>query len=477
MARIAATALAAVTVAAAAAVATAVPANGGVDMASTERMAASLRDAVVITLASDCVGACQDRVSASLTARGCTSVEMLPTLRMVNAVCPPVDGASADDVPAGIPGVLEVDPDELVSDDMGDVEADREGDIVIPIKDAAGMPYFWGLDRVNQHNLPLDKKVGASCYPNMGKGVDVFVVDSGCLPSHPEFKGVDIRTMALPTSPFDVAGVDDRGHGSHVAGTVAGWRTGVAPKARITCVKVLNSEGRGKGSVVSAGFEHAAAFKAANPNRMVIMQASISGSGKHHDAMAKRMNEVGVIGTVSAGNKRTTACKYTPARSPDVITVGNSDLDDSVWRNSNIGRCVDLFAPGHKILSVDFRGTLTTKTGTSMSAPHVAGMAALIMSQHPKGASLRMRDVLALLTKDAPMVASYPMAWLSPTCAGMPPPAPMPVPVPTVPVPPPAPPVFPVAPVGPPTNMPPGMFVGGIPPAGSGALPQLPPQM
>jgi len=107
----------------------------------------------------------------------------------------------------------------------------------------------------------------------------------------------------------------------------------------------------------------------------------------------------------------------------------------------------------------------------------VAGMAALIMSQHPKGASLRMRDVLALLTKDAPMIASYPMAWLSPTCAGMPPPAPMPVPVPTVPVPPPAPPVFPVAPVGPPTNMPPGMFVGGIPPAGSGALPQLPPQM
>jgi len=477
MARFAATALAAVTVAAVAAVATAVPTDGGVDMASTERMVASLRDSVVITLASDCVGACQNRVSAALTARGCTSVEMLPTLRMVNAVCPPVDGASAEDVPAAIPGVLEVGPDELVGGDAWE-EEDREGDIVIPIRDQAGKPYFWGLDRVNQRTLPLDNQVGASCYPNQGSGVDVFVVDSGCMPSHPEFQGVSIRTMALPTSPFDVAGIDDRGHGSHVAGTVAGWRTGVAPKARITCIKVLNSEGHGKGSHVSAGFEYAAAFKAANPTSKVIMQASISGSGTHHDAMAKRMNEIGVIGTVSAGNKHTSACKYTPARSEDVITVGNSDLDDSIWRNSNVGRCVDLFAPGHKVLSVDIKGSLVTKTGTSMSAPHVAGLAALIMSQHPQGASLRMKDVLAMLTKNAPMVGQYPMAWVSPSCSGAPP-APAPVPAPTVPAPGPTPPVFPtpVAPGVPPITRPQGMFLGGIPPPGSAGPLQMPPQM
>eukprot|EP00168_Porphyra_purpurea_P010847 TRINITY_DN270_c0_g2_i2.p4 TRINITY_DN270_c0_g2~~TRINITY_DN270_c0_g2_i2.p4 ORF type:complete len:101 (+),score=30.78 TRINITY_DN270_c0_g2_i2:649-951(+) len=96
-------------------------------MASTERMVESLRDAVVLTLASDCVGACQDRVAAALTARGCTSVEMLPTLRMVNAVCPEADGAAADGGPVSIPGVLTVAADELLEADALDTE-DREGD-------------------------------------------------------------------------------------------------------------------------------------------------------------------------------------------------------------------------------------------------------------------------------------------------------------------------------------------------------------
>jgi len=129
MARMVSNALAVVTVAAATTVAGAAPApiDGGVDMASTERLVASLRDAVVFTPASDCVGACQDHVAAALTARGCTAVEMLPTLRVVNTVFPEVSEAAADGGLAGIAGVIEADVNELVEADVG-VSGNREGD-------------------------------------------------------------------------------------------------------------------------------------------------------------------------------------------------------------------------------------------------------------------------------------------------------------------------------------------------------------
>jgi len=125
----AANALVAVTVAAAATAAGAAPApiDGSVDMVSTERLVASLRDAVVFTPASDCVGAYQNHVVAALTARGCTAVEMLPTLRVVNTVCPEVSEAAADGGFSGIAGVLEADVDQLVEADVG-VLGNREGD-------------------------------------------------------------------------------------------------------------------------------------------------------------------------------------------------------------------------------------------------------------------------------------------------------------------------------------------------------------
>lgn len=169
---------------------------------------------------------------------------------------------------------------------------------------------------------------------------------------------------------------------------------------------------------------------------------------------------------------------------------------------------------------MDFRGTLTTKTGTSMSAPHVAGLIALILSNHPDGASLDMQAVKALLTAGAPMITDHPLAWASPACNGSAPaPVPGPAPGPVVPTPAPAPkgpapglpppgfpspaPAVPVpspngpapapsgpapAPGGPAPPCPPApgrpvrpapapvMYPGGIPPEGSTELPQMPPQ-
>jgi len=128
---------------------------------------------------------------------------------------------------------------------------------------------------VNQRDLPLDTRVGARCYPNQGRGVDVFVLYSGCQPSHAVFAGTDLRTMALPMSPIPASGLEDHGHGCHVAGTVAGSMKGVAPRERITFINVLNSENRGKFSFLVSAFEYAVAFKAANPDRKAIVQASI----------------------------------------------------------------------------------------------------------------------------------------------------------------------------------------------------------
>eukprot|EP00170_Pyropia_yezoensis_P006572 contig_26803_g6593 len=443
-------------------------------------MIADLTDSKVITLTDDCGGDCQASVADALTARGCSRVAVLPTLRMVTAACAKTDGASAEAVnaeAARIPGVLQVEDDSLVTGTKVD-EEDREGDLPIPIVDGAGKPYFWGLDRINQYALPLDKDRQTQCFASKGDGVEVFVVDSGCAVNHPEFAGVNIKSLALESSPFDPAGIDDRGHGSHVAGTVAGKRTGVAPGAAVTCVKVLNENGSGKSSDVAAGFEYVAAYKAANPGAKVIMQASLGGSGDHHNTGMRRMAGVGVIGSVAAGNDGGDACDHTPAGSPDVITAGNCDIDDSVWRNSNVGRCVDVFAPGHKTLSVDFRGTLTTKTGTSMSSPHVAGLIALILSNHPNGASLDVQAVKALLTAGAPMITDHPLAWVSPACNGSAPAPVVPAPVPGPPKGPnPAEPIPQVPAPAPGVPAPaPTMYPGGIPPEGSTELPQMPPQ-
>lgn len=198
---------------------------------------------------------------------------------------------------------------------------------------------------INQFALPLDQASSTSeCYPRRGAGVTVWVVDGGCVPDHEEFTPGQVTTRALPSSPFNPAGIDDKGHGSHVAGTVGGWRTGVAPNVTLSCIKVLNSEGRGKRSVIAAGWEAVAAAKVADPTRPMVMQASLSGSGTHFDVAMERLAAVGVIPVVSAGNTGESACDRTPARSPNAITVANSDVDDTLYRSSSRGRCVDVIA-------------------------------------------------------------------------------------------------------------------------------------
>jgi len=274
----------------------------------------------------------------------------------------------------------------------------------------------WGIDRVNQAALPLDGDSSTPCYPARGRGVTIYVVDSGCAVDHEQFGG-RATAVAAPGSRFR-SGYDDEGHGSHCAGTAAGRTTGVATAATVVCVKVLDSSGRGSSADIVAGFEYAAERSAASPSTPAVVSASLGARGSARDATgvaAARAVATGLTFVAAAGNDGADACGYSPAGVPSVVTVANADRRDRIASTSNRGRCIDVAAPGTDIVSVSHRGGLVSQSGTSMAAPHVAGLAALVLAE-PGGARKSSEEVLEVLTAQAPSIGGYPMAWANPQC-------------------------------------------------------------
>ncbi len=239
-------------------------------------------------------------------------------------------------------------------------------------------PGSWGIDRIDETSLPLDNRYE---YSTNGAGVTAYVVDTGILASHQQFGG---RVSSSFFDAFGGTGTDCNGHGTHVAGTIAGSTLGVAPAATLVSVRVLDCAGAGSVSGVIAGIDWAINHHTTAPAVMNLSLGSTK-SDSLNSAIDRAFAD-GITVVVAAGNSNVDACTMSPASNKvSALTVGATTRTDARASYSNFGSCLDLFAPGSEIVSAWFSGNSATNTlsGTSMASPHVAGIAARYLSAVP----------------------------------------------------------------------------------------------
>jgi subtilisin family serine protease len=257
------------------------------------------------------------------------------------------------------------------------------------VTDTQQDPPSWGLDRVDQKDLPLDKSY---TYATPADNVTAFVIDTGVRATHETFEG-------RVSGGFDAIDNDDNpddgyGHGTHVAGTIGGKEYGLAKGVKITPVRVLDNNGSGTTEQVVAGMD----WVAQNHSGPSVANMSLGGPADDVlDKAAVGLIDSGVVLAVAAGNDSSDASSTSPARVEQAITVAASDNADAQASFSNFGPIVDIYAPGQDITSAwnDSDTGTDTISGTSMATPHVAGAAALYLSANPDAAPA---DVAKALT-------------------------------------------------------------------------------
>jgi subtilisin family serine protease len=270
----------------------------------------------------------------------------------------------------------------------------RESDVLLVEKDQPVHATItqtnatWGLDRIDQRNLPLSTTY---TYNQTGAGVNVYVIDTGIRTTHNQFGG---RATGAFTSINDGNGTNDcDGHGTHVSGTIGGSIHGVAKDVNLYAVRVLNCSGSGTWSGVIAGVD----WVTANAVKPAVANMSLGGGASSVvDAAVANSIASGVVYAISAGNDNWNACNNSPARVGTAITVGATTTSDARASFSNWGSCVDIFAPGQSITSAYNSSNTATAilSGTSMSSPHVAGVAALYLETNPNATPAQVANAL-----------------------------------------------------------------------------------
>ncbi|HVQ92077.1 MAG TPA: S8 family peptidase [Mycobacteriales bacterium] len=257
----------------------------------------------------------------------------------------------------------------------------------------------WGIDRVDQRNRPLS---GTYTYNTTATNVTAFIIDTGIRTTHNEFAG-GRATVGTDAVGDGRNGQDCNGHGTHVSGTVGGTTFGLAKGVRLVAVRVLNCAGSGTTAGVIAGID----FVTRSTARPAVANMSLGGGASATlDAAVRRSVAAGVTYAIAAGNSNANACNFSPARTAEAITVGATTMTDARSSFSNIGTCLDIFAPGSSITSSWATSNTATNTisGTSMATPHVAGAAALYLATHPTASPAAVRD--ALVAAATPSVIS-----------------------------------------------------------------------
>ncbi|MEU4547848.1 S8 family peptidase [Nonomuraea dietziae] len=265
--------------------------------------------------------------------------------------------------------------------------------VVHRASDTQPNPPSWGLDRIDQRNLPLNSSY---TYGPTGAGVRAYIIDTGIRPTHSDFGGR--ASIGFDAIGDGQNGNDCHGHGTHVAGTTGGSAHGVAKGVTLVGVRVLNCEGSGTTDQVVAGID----WVTANAAKPAVANMSLGGSADTVlDTAVKNSIASGISYAIAAGNGffglfALDACTQSPARVPEAITVSITNNTDTKPSWGNRGPCVDLFAPGYNITSAwkDSDTSTSTISGTSMSTPHVAGAAAVYLQGHPGATPQQVRDAI-----------------------------------------------------------------------------------
>ncbi|MBB5935043.1 S8 family serine peptidase [Streptomyces zagrosensis] len=256
-------------------------------------------------------------------------------------------------------------------------------------------PPSWGLDAVD------GKQDEAYNYPGTGAGVTAYVIDSGTRFSHQTFEGR--ATSGYDFLDNDADASDCYGHGTHVAGTIAGKEYGVAKKAKIVAVRVLDCKGNGPDADTIEGID----WVIKNGKKPGVINMSLGSGGANADPQGmreatKRAVQAGFPTAISAGNSNQDSCGTSPGDTPEALSLGSTDSNNARSSFSNYGRCIDLFAPGGNINSASNSSDTgkANMSGTSMASPHAAGALAIYLEANPNASATQATDAVIAAARD-----------------------------------------------------------------------------